>query len=786
MSNALQLLLHLLFLFHVLSFEPHLSMGTNAIVPSQFLSGNKTISSQNGRFELGFFTPGNSNNYYIGIWYKKIPVQTVVWVANRDKPLLHPFSSKFQLSENGALLLFNESGTRVWSSRLPSNSVNSSVAVLEDSGNLVIKDGRNSSVILWQSFDHPTDTWLPGAKLGLNKVNKEGQVYFSWRNSDDPKPGSFSLELDPNGTKEYFIMQNGNRHWTCGIWPGISVFGPDTLTRNHLNITYVSNEEENYFTYSVTNTSIVARFLLDSSGQLQHLMWDNYSQWWQLIWSRPKQSCEIYAFCGEYGSCNQYSLPTCSCLRGFQPRNQGQWNSGNHTHGCVRKSTLQCSKGGEDGFLLIQNIRLSANSRRLSVTTSKECEAACLRDCSCTGYTFDGECLIWKGDLLNIQYLSFGDKLGRDLQLRLAMTELAALRGKKKERTYWIIIGAIAGGLLSLISVSGLIVWRRMRAKFSCVIKPTEDILVTFKYSELKSATKNFAEKLGEGGFGCVFKGTLPNSVTVAVKRLRSCEQGEKQFRAEVSIIGTIHHINLVRLCGFCAEGMNKFLVYDYMPNGSLDSHLFRNDSKVLGWKARYNIALGIAKGLAYLHEECRDCIIHCDIKPENILLDACYNPMISDFGLAKLLGRDFSRVLTTIKGTRGYLAPEWITGVAVTPKADVFSYGMLLFELISGRRNWNTTEDGMDDYFPARAANIINNGVDVLSLLDYRLEGNADRDEVIKACKVACWCIQDDEKTRPSMGHVVQVLEGLKEVSMPQVPRFIHALFPEEEDDSS
>ncbi|MBA0688989.1 hypothetical protein Goari_006741, partial [Gossypium aridum] len=183
---------------------------------------------------------------------------------------------------------------------------------------------------------------------------------------------------------------------------------------------------------------------------------------------------------------------------------------------------------------------------------------------------------------------------------------------------------------------------------------------------------------------------------------LRESTTTEKQFRTEVSTIGTIQHVNLVRLRGFCSDGARKLLVYDYMPKGSLDAHLVHeSNSDALDWKTRYQIALGTARGLVYLHEKCRDCIIHCDIKPENILLDAEFCPKVADFGLAKLVGRDFSRVLTTMKGTRGYLAPEWISGVAITPKADVYSYGMMLFEIVSGRRNSQQSEDGKVRFIP-------------------------------------------------------------------------------------
>ncbi|XP_039811139.1 G-type lectin S-receptor-like serine/threonine-protein kinase At2g19130 isoform X2 [Panicum virgatum] len=292
-----------------------------------------------------------------------------------------------------------------------------------------------------------------------------------------------------------------------------------------------------------------------------------------------------------------------------------------------------------------------------------------------------------------------------------------------------------------------------------------------FSFVQIKDSTKGFSEKLGEGGFGCVFRATLPGCAVVAVKKLKGLRQEEKQFQAEVQTIGMIQHINIVRLLGFCAEGSRRFLVYEYMANGSLSDYLFSKGSSKLSWELRYSIALGVARGLAYLHEGCKDCILHCDIKPDNVLLDAEVCPKIADFGMAKLLGRDFSRALTTMRGTIGYLAPEWISGVPITHKADVYSYGMVLLEIISGRRNSEKIKEGKYTYFPTYAAVKLNEGDNVMCLLDGGLEGNADAEQVNRACRVACWCIQDAEDHRPVMGQVVRMLEGVMDVEVPPVP---------------
>ncbi|CAN1231833.1 G-type lectin S-receptor-like serine/threonine-protein kinase At2g19130 [Linum perenne] len=370
--------------------------------------------------------------------------------------------------------------------------------------------------------------------------------------------------------------------------------------------------------------------------------------------------------------------------------------------------------------------------------TSKDCEAACLRSCNCSAYSYsEGQtCSHWFGFFFNLRQ---DVPNGRTIYIKLAASEFPSLTPKNT----------------------------------------MEGFLVVFTYEHLKIYTKNFSDKLGEGGFGSVYKGTMPDSTVVAVKKLESINfrraENHKQFLAEVRTLGTIQHLNLVGLRGFSSDNNTMMLVYDYMPNGSVASHLFKgnDDSNILDWKMRYSIALGTARGLAYIHEKCRECIIHCDIKPDNVLLDSEFRPKVADFGMAKLFGRDFSRVLTTLRGTIGYLAPEWISGEAITAKADVYSYGMVLLELVSGMRN-SQRHVCVGHYFPVWVANVLNEGGNVADLLDPRLQGNADVEELERVCRVGVWCIQDDESQRPTMSQVVYFLEQVLEVSIPPVPRIL------------
>lgn len=773
-------LLKLFSFIFCLFLQTHISYGADTISGHQSLSGDQTIISKGGLFELGFFQPGNASKYYIGIWYKKLSPKTTVWVANRDIPVSDKYGSHVRIQDNN-LVLLNEAQVSVWSTNLNSTSSGPLVATLLDEGNFVLSDGPfviNFTIPIWQSFDNPTDTWLPGGKISYNKITRTKQLLISWKNSEDPAPGLFSLELVPT-EKTYVIRWNRSiQYWSSGNWNGrIFSLVPEMSLNYYYNFSYIDNANESYFTYTVYHPSVVtSRLLMDVSGQIkQFTLLDNTKQW-NLFWTQPRQQCQVYAYCGAFSTCNQNSLPSCDCLPHFHHKSDADWNLNDFSGGCTRNTTLHCTNGNstnakKDRFLVQNQLILPDEFQSVHVGSERECENTCLSNCACSAYAFDSSgCSIFKGELLNLQRPSAGDGSGKTINIRLAASEVS--NGKSNKG---VVITAVLVSVAVALVVLGVILFLicRHEKRVARTGNSTNGSLVAFTYRDLQHATKNFSENLGRGGFGSVFKGTLPESSVIAVKKLESISQGEKQFRAEVSTIGTIQHVNLVRLRGFCSEGDNKLLVYDYMENSSLDSHLFHDkDSKVLDWKLRYQIALGTARGLTYLHEKCRDCIIHCDIKPENILLDADFCPKVADFGLAKLMGRDFSRVLTTMRGTRGYLAPEWISGVAITPKADVYSYGMMLFEMISGKRNSEHSLEGLVKFFPTWAAKVIAEGGDVLTLLDPKLDRTAGAEEVSRLCKIACWCIQDDENHRPTMGQVVQILEGVLEVNLPPVPR--------------
>jgi hypothetical protein len=772
------------------------------------LRGDDTVASSKGKFELGLFSPGSSGRFYLGIWYRNVPGQTVIWVGNRENPLSSVASAELRVStDEGNLELVGLSKSSaspgvVWSSNLSSSTVSSSmpgsnVAVMRDNGNLVLVDGGNSSNVLWQSFDHPTDTLVPEAWIGENKVTGEYQTLTSWRNTEDPSPGMFMDTVDRNGSSEFFYLWNGSlAYWRTGVWTGRAFANiPQAIQNVIFNQTYIETPAYRRVTSVLYDNATITRMVLDFTGQTRQYLWVPDSQRWEQTWAAPTDPCDVYALCGAFGICNQRRQPPCQCPPGFAPAAERGWGLSDWSGGCLRSTPLQC--GGNvstDGFLEIPDIKLPDDSLAVSAHSRAECELACLRNCSCQAYTFSGRggCAVWHNGFRNLEQLYAGDEdPSSSLYLRLSESELQHLRGAKgkNRRLLRRVLGIVLAclGALGASALAAFMLLSRRRKRLEEMANQNGSSLQVYSYGELRVATKNFSERLGGGGFGTVYRGALNGhtQVQVAVKKLEGLRQGDKQFRTEVKTLGLIQHVNLVRLVGFCSSSAGKMLVYEYMPNGSLDSYLFGN-SPCTSWNDRYGIMLGIARGLAYLHEGCRECIIHCDIKPENILLDKDLCPKIADFGMAKLLGRDFSRVLTTIRGTIGYLAPEWISGLPISAKADVYSFGMVLFELISGRRNTEGYHgDGTEAeaegerpsaFFPVWAAARVAEG-DTAAVGDPRLHGDLSKEELERACWVACWCIQDQEVHRPTMAQVVQALEGVVDVYAPPVPQALHHL---------
>ncbi|KAG2645350.1 G-type lectin S-receptor-like serine/threonine-protein kinase At2g19130 [Panicum virgatum] len=762
---------------------------TDTVSPGNGLAGTGArLVSNNSKFALGFFkADSRSPNTYLGIWFNKVPKLTPLWSANGDSPVVDPASPELAISGDGNLVIRDRAtaaGSVVWSTRANTTTTRT-VAVLLDDGNLVLRSAANASDVFWQSFDHPTDTLFAGAKIGWDKRTGVNRRLVSRKNSVDQAPGLYSLEFDFSGVG-HLVWNSTVEYWSTGSWNG-KYFGlaPEMIGAVMPSFKFVNNSEEAYFIYYLHNDTAIVHTAIDFSGRGLVGIWLDSLQDWLVNYRQPVAQCDVHATCGPFTVCNEAAHETCSCMKGFSVRSPGDWDLGDRTDGCMRNTPLGCAS---DRFYPVQSVSLPYGAEKVQAAAGEDdCEQACLGNCSCTAYSYGGgSCSIWHGKLYNVKQQSgaASDRNGVALYIRLAAAEMASVETKKSGISTGAVIGVAVGASAAaaiLVIILGLVIWRRKGKWFGSKLEDAQGGIgiIAFRYVDLQRATKNFSEKLGGGSFGSVFKGCLNDSVTLAVKRLDGAHQGEKQFRAEVNSVGIIQHINLVKLIGFCCEGDKRMLVYEYMPNHSLDVHLFKADDTVLDWNVRYQIAIGVARGLAYLHTSCRDCIIHCDIKPENILLDASFVPKIADFGMAKVLGREFSHAMTTMRGTIGYLAPEWIGGTVVTSKVDVYSYGMVLFEIISGRRNScpEYFKDGdYSNFFPMQAARKLLSG-EIASLLDAKLHGDVNLKEVERICKVACWCIQENELARPTMAEVVQFLEGLSELDMPPLPRLLNAV---------
>ncbi|ESR60071.1 hypothetical protein CICLE_v10018366mg [Citrus x clementina] len=335
---------------------------------------------------------------------------------------------------------------------------------------------------------------------------------------------------------------------------------------------------------------------------------------------------------------------------------------------------------------------------------------------------------------------------------------------KKEEQNWW------RGGLLIICIVIVLYIVKVRKnvedeEHLEDDMKQVPGLPVRFSYEDLQIATEDFKERLGGGGFGTVFKGVLKDGSKIAVKRLDRMEQGMREFVAEVETIGSLHHFNLVRLIGFCVEKSCRLLVYEYMSNGSLEKWIFVRDPRpCLDCQTRKKITLDVAKGLTYLHEDCRRRVAHLDIKPQNILLDENFNAKVSDFGLAQLIERDESLVQATMRGTPGYIAPEWRKS-KISVKVDIYSFGIVLLEVVSARRNLDRSRSESSCHLlrllqeKAKEDRLF----DIVESFGEEVENH--RDEMIRMIKIGAWCLQNDPEKRPSMSTVVKVLEGVMEV---------------------
>ncbi|EXC05289.1 G-type lectin S-receptor-like serine/threonine-protein kinase [Morus notabilis] len=730
---------------------------------------------------LGFFSPGNSKNRYLGIWYKKVPVQTVVWVANRCNPI-HDLSGLLTINSTGNVeLLYRNKSSVVWSTR-SFKEPKKPILVLLDTGNLVLNDNSTSSTTtpesyLWQSFDYPSDTLLPGMKLGWNFQAGLKRSLSAWKNLNDPCPGNFSygFEFEHQASPEVYMMKGTAKYYRSGPWNGLRFSGvPELIANPVYDFQYVYDDRELYYMYNLMiEREVLTRIVLNETSSLrQRYVWLEGNHTWRRFSSAPMTDCDKYGFCGANGSCvMRKNVPTCHCLKGFKPSNQEKWDSSDWSGGCVRKTPLSCQDKDKDEFIIVGGLKLPETTHSLVNRSLNlmECRAKCLRNCSCVAYSnldIRGQgsgCIMWFGDLLDIREFPSN---GQNLYLRISASELA-------------VIGSVSVMLLFVCYC----MYRRRCSKAARERKQyntegKDDLeLPLFDLATIATATENFADdnKLGQGGFGPVYKGILKDGQEIAVKRLsRSSGQGLNEFKNEVILIAKLQHRNLVRLLGCCIQGEEKLLLYEYMPNRSLNFFIFdETRKKLLDWPKRFKIICGIARGLLYLHQDSRLRIIHRDLKAGNVLLDNEMNPKISDFGMAKLFGGNQTEGNTTrVVGTYGYMAPEYASDGLFSVKSDVFSFGILVLEIISGKKNRGFFHRDDSLNLTGHVWRLWNEG-NSLELIDECLAESCYEPEVLRCIHIGLLCIQQCPEDRPCMASVVVMFGSQSSLDPPKQPGF-------------
>ncbi|XP_021855708.1 G-type lectin S-receptor-like serine/threonine-protein kinase At5g35370 isoform X4 [Spinacia oleracea] len=668
------------------------------------------------------------------------------------------------------------------------------------------------------SFHSPTDTVVMGQSLPVGT-----SLISSVSNSDDDlSSGNYSLSVT---TSDTILQWGGSTYWKLSM-------DPNAHRNSNYVVEYLLVDAKGLYLFARNGSIIVlqvnffpSEFRIAKVNPNGQLIIRSYSgRVWNQDFVWPRDSCGIPYICGAIKLCSadgESSGPVCSCPSGFIPEHQAS--------GCIPSDTslslpLSCDSSHNQTSENSQNISyqgLGVGKYYFAIRfsdpikygiNSSMCQNFCSKDCSCMGFfhrNSTGSCFLIHNHLGSFMSNVVGgsDLLGYiKIVDALYATEDNAddSNGRRQVIT---LVALIIFPFVGLLVAAGLCLrwWRNwMKSKVGLEKSGNLSSLssgdleafsipglpVRYDYEELREATDNFSTQIGSGGFGAVYKGKLPDKSVVAVKKITNLGvEGKREFCTEIAVIGNIRHVNLVKLKGYCVEGNQRLLVYEYMNHGSMDRTLFGN-GPVLEWQERVDIALGTAHALAYLHSGCERKIIHCDVKPENILLHDHFQPKVSDFGLSKLLNPEQSSHFTTMRGTRGYLAPEWLTSSGISEKTDVYSYGMVLLELVSGRKNCSLQpmqqSHSLDDdnsfgissstssnsgvvYFPMLALEMHEQGR-YLELADLRLEGRVTSEEVQKLVCIALCCAHEDPGLRPSMGSVVGMLEGRISLGHPRL----------------
>ncbi|KAE8767103.1 Cysteine-rich receptor-like protein kinase 10 [Hordeum vulgare] len=778
----------------------------NRLVPGKPLSPGSVLVSQDGVFALGFFSPSNStykqNHHYVGIWYNGIPERTVVWVSNRAAPITTNLSyANLAVTSTSDIALSDSNGRVLWTTNnsISIDAMVSVEAVLDNTGNFILRSlADTDSAILWQSFDHPTDTLLPGMNLRLSHKTLPLQHLVSWKGQQDPSPGDFSYGADPSSLLQCFVWNGSTPHRRSLVSVWTNYLYMDRLDESSIYMALHHAGDEVYMSFGMPTGSFVVlvRMEIHYSGKVNILSWESNMSVWRTLYAEPQHKCNMYGYCGPYGYCDTIEIvPVCKCLDGFEPRDGKGWSSGRFSQGCRRKEVLRCTHG--DGFLAFSGMKVPDKFLHVPKRSFAECTEECRSNCSCVAYAYsmmsnididgdDTRCLVWMGGLIDMD-MENHTQGGENLYVRTQ--RLQGNMRKMKTLEIALILLAVVSSFLILICVGliwiyGLrgnqgskIVWERLMRRdtgnFSEFADSNTEFPI-FNFKSIAAATNNFLESniLGKGGFGNVYKARSIYGKEIAVKRLRvGSVQGAVEFKNEITVISRLQHRNLVKLIGCSIHEDEKLLIYEYLPNRSLDYFIFNDTRKsLLNWPTRFKIIKGVARGLLYLHQDSRLMMIHRDLKASNILLDAEMGPKISDFGTARIFGvHEQERHTNRVVGTFGYMSPEYAMEGVISVKSDVYSFGVLLLEIVSGIKTGTTTTSAC-----ARAHNLIDYAWSLrkdgkmMDLIESSIIQGCCLVEALRCIHIGLLSVQDDPDARPLMSWVVASLDN-QDIDLPQ-----------------
>ncbi|CAK9176942.1 unnamed protein product [Ilex paraguariensis] len=722
-------------LFFLVLVELASCMSSGISLGSRLLANeNQTWVSDNGTFAFGFTPTDSTDRLQLAIWFAELPGdRTLVWSANIKSPVSKDAILEFDTTGN---LMLVDRDTTVWTSN--TSGVGIETAVMADNGNFILYNIDLN--IAWQSFSHPSDTLLPGQPLTVSQELTSSRSpshggYYTLEMLQQPT--SLSLALTYNLPESYDTSPDSYTNYSYWSGPDISNVTGDVVAvmdeAGSFGIVYGSSLDGAVYVYkndgdngglsstanqSVTGrSSVLRRLTLETNGNLRLYRWDNDlngSRQWVPEWAAVSNPCDIAGICGN-GICNLDRSKTnasCTCLPGTSKVVNSVQCSGNSSltgkcgpHRENLTSQIKIESVQQTNYYYYESSVIANYS---DITTVSKCGDVCLSDCNCVASVYglsEEKPYCWV--LRRLEFGGFEDP-GSTLFVKVEAngTPTRATNTKKsgdsskgsgsahdKALVLPIVLSMtlLIGLLCCLLYIS---VHRRRSLKR--VLKNSLIVSgapMNFSYRDLQCKTNNFSQLLGTGGFGSVYKGSLGDGTLVAVKKLdRVLPHGEKEFITEVNTIGSMHHMNLVRLCGYCSEGSHRLLVYEFMKNGSLDKWIFPS----------YN---------------CRDRLLDC--------------------------------------------------------------YGMLLLEIVGGRRNLDMTFSTEDFFFPGWAFKEMTKGT-TMKVADRRLEGAIEEEELVRTLKVAFWCIQDEVFMRPSMGEVVKMLEGSVDINVPPMPQTVLELIEE------